>query len=353
MMGTFAAHLPLLKERLDLGEGILGLMLLAMSGGAVLTMLFGGPHLDRFGSRLGLTLGGLAMMLSLPWIALAPSVIVLFVLFACFGAGNGLMDVAMNAHGASIEDGLDRSIMSSLHGFFSLGGMTAAAWTASALNLGLDGPTILLGTVCIAALLLLLCNTGLLSAEDENLEQGGSKLAWPTPLVMPIALVALVAFIGEGAMFDWAAVFMRDVRLTDTATAAWGFGIFSAMMAIARFTGDRMTDRFGGRIVLQISAALAIVGYITLLVPPYLSTSMIGVGLIGLGVANIIPILFATAGRMKSRGAAIAAVATFGYGGALAGPALIGFLAELTNLSIALSFAAILLIAVYWGSRRL
>lgn len=352
MMGTFAAHLPLLKHRLDLAEGTLGLMLLTMALGAVVTMFVGGPWLDKAGSRTGLTIGAITMMLALPWMAIGPAGLTMFVLFGLFGAGNGLMDVSMNAQGSSIEANAGRSIMSSMHGFFSLGGMVAAAWTAMALSAGLPSLGILSGVLLIVLPLLALAFARLLAPAAENLETGGAMLAWPTPQAMPIALLALAAFIGEGSMFDWAAVFLREVRLAEPTNAAWGFGVFSAMMALARFTGDRLTDRFGPSTVLKVSALLAIVGYVIMLAAPYLWSSFIGLGLIGLGVANIIPILFAAAGRLKSRGSAIAAVATFGYGGALAGPAIIGFVAQATNLSVALSLAGLLLVAVAWGSRR-
>lgn len=353
MMGSFAAHLPLLKARLDLAEGVLGVLLLAMAAGAIAAMLVGGPWLDKVGSRLGLTIGGIVMMFSLPWLAYAPGGAWLAATFVMFGAANGLMDVAMNAHGTSIQDSFHRSIMSSLHGFFSLGGLLAAGVTALSLNAGAQGGTILLSVVIAMAILLCACWPRLLSPADENLNSGGSALAWPTAAIMPIALLCLAAFIGEGAMYDWSAIYLTEVRGTNASTAAWGFGVFSAMMALCRFTGDRIIDRFGRKLVLTVSAGCAIVGYLIALAIPTALATIIGFGFIGLGAANIVPILFATAGQGKNRGSAIAAVATFGYGGALSGPAIIGFLAELTNLTLALGFAGLLLVVVLFGSRRI
>lgn len=353
MMGCFAAHLPLLKARLELSEGLLGLMLLTMSGAAIVAMLFGGPWLDRIGSRFGLTLGAIAMAMALPWLGIVPDSYGVFLVLAIFGAGNGLMDVAMNAHGASVQALVQRSVMSSLHGFFSLGGLFAAALTAMAVNFEIDGAVLLAAVVTAMMLLLAFAWPTLLPASAEDLDSGGTKLAWPSRAIMPIALLCLAAFIGEGAMYDWSAIFIRDVRGAGVALAAWGFGAFSAAMAICRFLGDPIVDRLGDRRVLMGGSAIAVAGYALALLVPSPLAAIFGFALIGVGVANIVPILFAAAGRAKSKGAAIAAVATFGYGGALTGPAIIGFLAEMSNLTTALGFAGLLLLRVLLGARSL
>lgn len=354
LLGSFSAHLPLLRDRLDLSDGTLGVALLAMAGGAVATMLVAGPRLDLTGSKLGILAGALTIVFALPWLAQTPSAPTTIALMLVLGAGNGLMDVAMNTHGASLERQLKRSVMSSLHAFFSIGGIAAAGTTGILLWLGWSGGQILLVNAGCLALALLAMQGALLARGDEELEGTGTGLAWPRGAVLPLALLASAAFISEGAMFDWSGVFLVEAHNTSPAVAAWGFAVFSGAMACMRLVGDTIIDRLGSRLVLGGSAATALLGYLVALAGPGVWATFIGYALIGLGVANVIPILFAAAGRLPGigRGAAIAAVATFGYGGVLAGPALIGFLAELVDLRFALACVAVFLVPLLIAVRR-
>jgi len=354
LLGSFAAHLPLLRARLEIGDGVLGAALLAMAAGAVVTMLTAGPRLDRTGSKPGIITGAVLIVAALPWLAHSPGTPATMALMVIIGAGNGLMDVAMNTHGAALERQLERSVMSSLHAFFSLGGIAAAATTGALLGFGWSGGLILLLNTAAMAAALLAFQGNLLQRASENLEGAGSGLAWPRGPVMPLALLAAAAFISEGAMFDWSGVFLVEAHGSSAAIAAWGFAVFSGAMACMRLVGDRIIDRLGPRRVLAGSASLALSGYAVALAGPAVWSTLLGYALIGLGVANIIPILFAGAGRLPGvgRGAAIAAVATFGYGGILAGPALIGFLAELVDLRFALSCVASILVPLLIAALR-
>ncbi|MCB2012472.1 MAG: MFS transporter [Geminicoccaceae bacterium] len=358
-LGSWAANLPSIKARLAIDEAQLGLALLVMGGGAVLAMVLAGPFIDRRGSR-GLTLwSGLVMAMVLPLSAFVPSWSSLLVAAFLLGTSNGIMDVAMNAHGLAVERQLARPVMSMLHGCFSLGGIVAAVLVGGSLTLGFGLQANLVAVSLLLFVALLQVGRSLLPASVENDGTGhgaggGVALALPTGPLLPVALMALVGFLAEGSMIDWAAVYLRESLSSGEAVAAFGFGVFAGAMAIGRFLGDRIIARFGRLLVLRVSALLAVSGFATALLPQGIPTAFLGYALVGFGVANIVPILFSAGGSMPGfgSGTGVAAVATAGYGGALTGPALIGFLASATSLRVALATGAVLLIVIPLFARR-
>jgi hypothetical protein len=267
-----------------------------------------------------------------------------------FGLSNGAMDVAMNAQGVAVEQRYGRPIMSSFHGLFSLGGLTGAGIGGLVLAAGIEpvvhvlGMAIILGSLGAAAL------RGLLPASVDIVE-GGPVFAWPRGPIAGLCILAFFSMVGEGAMADWSAVYLRNSLATGPGLAAAGFAAFSMMMAAGRLTGDRLVGYFGPVRLVRLSAGLAAAGLGLAMLIGQPAAAIIGFGCVGLGLANVIPILFSAAGRMPglSAGAGIAAVATTGYLGFLAGPPLIGFAAELLTLAGALGIVAVFigLIAVF------
>jgi MFS family permease len=164
----------------------------------------------------------------------------------------------------------------------------------------------------------------------------------PRGILLGLGILAFLGLLAEGAMADWSAVYLHDVLRADSATAAAGFAACSLMMAAGRFSGDQLANRFGPRRLLRTSGTVAAVGLGGGLLSGEPLFAIVGFGLVGLGIANIIPVLFSAAGRLHgvAAGPALAAVATTGYFGFLTGPPLIGFVAEVTSLSLALGIVS-------------
>lgn len=334
-LASWVAHIPLVKERLSLSEGVLGFTLLSMAVGALVSMPLTGALIPRVGSRLitRVTTIGFCLALVLP--ITAPSLPVLVASLFVFGAFQGSMDVAMNAQAVAVENAYARAIMSAFHGFFSLGGLIGAGLGGVVLSLGVTpayhalGATVVLGAVGLGAL------GYLVNAGDE---QDAHSFALPTGPLLLLGLLAFFVLVGEGAMADWSGVYLRDVLGTSVGLAAGGYAAFSLTMTIGRFVGDRLVERFRPVELVRSSALLAAAGLGAGLLIGTPASALVGFACVGLGLSNLIPIFFGAAGRIPgvNPGTGIAAVSTAGYFGFLAGPPLIGLAAEVVTLTGAL-----------------
>lgn len=335
-IGSWAPHIPLLKERLGLSPGLLGLALLAMAAGALIAMPLAGIVIARRGSAPVASVAGLLFCALLPLPVLAPGLTSLSLALVLFGAANGAMDVAMNAHGVAVERRLGRPVMSSFHAMYSLGGLVGAA-AGGALLIVMPAAIHAMATAVLLVAVMVLAGRHLLpGAADTGLS--GSTFALPGRGTLALGLLAFLAYMSEGAILDWSAVYIRESLNAGTTLAAAGFAAFSATMALGRFFGDGLRARFGSSGLARASALLAAGGLGLGLVMTDPLAVVAGFACAGLGLSNIVPILFGAAGRARGQtpATAIAAVATLGYTGLLAGPALIGFVAEWTTLGLAL-----------------
>jgi MFS family permease len=336
VIASFVPHIPGIKARLSLNDGQLGWLLLAMAAGAIAALPVAGWLVARWGSRAvaALSAAGLSLAVVPPMLGpgVGPTAAALVVLGAC----NATLDVAMNAQGVLVETAYRRPIMSSFHALFSLGGLLGAGGAAVAMVAGMSAPS---HGILVAAIGLIMVGRARMALVPSGPSAAGNPiLVWPPATLLGLGCLSLCALLAEGAMGDWSAVYLRDVLGTTPAFAATGFAAFSLAMALGRFTGDRLAGRLGPSRLLQLSGALAAVGLGASLSWGAPIVSLIGFGLVGLGVANLIPILFGAAGRTPGipSGTAIAAVATTGYFGFLAGPPLIGLAAEAAGLPAAL-----------------
>ncbi|MCI0753101.1 MFS transporter [Teichococcus vastitatis] len=348
---TFAAWaplVPLVRAELLLSEATLGLVLLALGAGGILAMPLTGGLVIRFGSRATCTAAGIGFALVLPFLALAPNVWLLGATVFLFGATGGMMDVSMNAQAVAVEARGSRPVMSSIHGVWSLGGLLGVAAVAAMLRAGLPplGAVLL---VSAAALLLLLTQfRALLDSSSDRPGEAGHGFALPRGPVLGIGVLALLAFLAEGSVLDWGGILLSESRGVDLTLAGAGYAAFSLAMAAARLTGDSMTKRFGAVAMLRAGAVLAAAGFVAAALLPWGWTAMAGFLLVGFGLANIVPLLISAAGRLPgvAPGTALAAVATLGYSGLLAGPAAIGFVAEAVGLELALAGVGALMLLV-------
>ncbi|WP_420456035.1 MFS transporter [Rubrivirga sp.] len=334
LYGTWASRIPEIQERTGLGEGALGLALLGMAAGLVVSASAAGPLVSRLGAHR-VTLGALALFAV---VVFGPGLAVGFGSLAAVlvgvGLASGLLDVAMNAWAAEVEEADGVTILGACHGLFSLGGMVGAGLGAGAAALGVPLVAHFGGAGVAFAGAALAQGWGV--REPAAVREGTADepvIALPTGPVAGLAALAVCGLVVEGAMADWGAVFLREVLAASPAVAALGFAAFSATMAAARFGADALTDRVGDATLVRAGAALGAVGLVVCVVAPAVAVAVVGFGLVGLGFAAVIPALFRAASRAPlPPGVGIAAVASAGYLGFLAGPPLLGFVAEAAGL---------------------
>ena len=353
VVASWLPHIPEVKERLGLGDSLLGIALFSMAVGSVLVLPVAGWSAGRFGSDATTRTAGLALCLLVPAPVLAPNLGALILALLLFGAANGMLDVSMNAQAVLIEDRYRRPILSSLHGLYSSGGLAGASLAAAAASVGIPAPVQTLGLTVVLMPLLLAISRFLLHSEARGTDRV-AVLASPSRALLGLGALAFLALMAEGAMGDWAAVFLREYRRAGMDGAATGFAGFSLAMAAGRFAGDWVRRRWGAPILLRAGGLAAALGMTAALTMPGLVPSVLGFTLFGLGLANMIPILFGAAGRAQGMtpGLGIAAVATTGYAGLLAGPPLIGMTADLVGLRLALAalVCGVLAVAVFAGA---
>jgi hypothetical protein len=253
----------------------------------------------------------------------------------------------MNAQAVEIENRYPRPILSSLHGLYSAGGLVGGGLTALAASAGISAISYVAGTTGVVALLLLWATRSLIKNEIRDTARG-VVLAWPSRSLPGLGALAFLALMAEGAIGDWAAVYLREYERAGMGGAAMGFAGFSLAMAVGRFSGDWLRRRWGGPLLLRAGGLIAGFGMALALSGPGLQLSAAGFVVFGLGLANMVPVLFGAAGRAHgtTAGFGIAAVATCGYVGLLGGPPMIGITAEFIGLRLALVTILVALLSV-------
>lgn len=329
-------------------------------------MPFTGWLAQRIGSKIIMIIAALLLVVSLPALAVINSFAGMAITLFVFGAGIGSIDVAMNTHGSLVQSVSGKHIMSSLHGLFSVGGLCGPLLVSAFLKLGLS-PFIAMVILAISILIMaVIWQKGLIKFDDEKSinesgdtdEEIGSKpSAWLNGTVIFLGVMCFISFLSEGAMLDWAALLLHDHRGADKDIAGIGYAAFSIAMATMRFAGDKIITRFSSHTVVVMGSIVAFIGYSCILFIDLLPITLLGIVLIGIGAANIVPVFFSRAGSMKivSGAAAVAAMGTIGYTGQLAGPAILGFLAQHFSLPLALFTTGVMTLisgCVYWLSQR-
>lgn len=344
-LAAWAPLVPFAKARTGLDEGTLGLALLCLGAGSLVAMPLAGAAAARLGCR-GVMLATLLMACAmLPLLALAPSAWLLGAVLFAFGAGIGACDCVMNLQAVMVERDAARPMMSGFHAWYSIGGALGAAAMTGLLMLGLMP---WLASALLVALMLAVMALAAPHWRVDRAPADAPVFAVPRGIVLLIGVLCLVAFLGEGVMLDWSAVFLHDVRGIDVGRAGLGFFAFSVAMTVTRLFGDAVVARVGGQRAILLGALVGAGGFALLLLGQGLGWALVGCVLIGMGCANIVPVLFSLAGRqtvMPER-LAIPAVTTFGYAGVLAGPALVGFAAQASSLGWALALVALSLLLV-------
>lgn len=352
--GAWAAQIPLAIERLAVGPALFGFALLFFTVGAIIAMPLTGALTNHFGSRAVVRLSGPAFALLFLGPALVPSFTGFLPLAIAFGLATGSMDVSMNTHGLAIEKRLGRPTLSLFHALFSAGALIGAAAGGLLVHwLGGVGQAFIISALSLIAVLAV--GPGLLPAQEDR-GLSGQSFAWPSRASLTLGLLCFLALFAEGAILDWFGIFLRQKFTLDAAGAASGYALFSLGMAASRFAGDSLRQLFGAVRMVRASAALMACGMALALLSPWPALSVALMVFAGLGIGNIAPVLFAGGGRLEpdAPGRGIASVVSLGYAGFLAGPPVIGLLAQAFGLSAAMAvvvLAALIILAASGKAR--
>ncbi len=340
-IGLWAAHVPVVQARLGIDLATLSMVLLTIAAGALLAMPLMGGFTARWGTRRMTLLSGFAFAALLAVLMGVSDLRLLFVAAFAFGVSNGALDVAMNANASEVEAARGIPTLSSIHGFYSLGGLIGAALGGLVIGQGWgDGKGAMAMGIATAIALALVAPRVMAFAPTY---EAGSHFQLPRGAALSLGLLALLCFAVEGALVDWSALLMQERTKAVPAQAALGFSAFSIAMAACRFAGDRMILRFGAMRVMVLGGLAMFAGLATAVLSTHFLLSAAGFALIGIGAANVVPLLFGAASRIPgmSAGAGVAAVATLGYGGLLLAPPVLGYIASHASIMVALGMLSL------------
>lgn len=348
-MAAWAPLIPFVKARLGIDDGALGLLLFCLAAGSMAIMPFAGCLIAKLGCRAVLLGAGALLCIDLPLLALLDEPLLMGAALGVFGAVNGIMDVAMNSQAIIVERESGQAKMSGFHGFYSLGGIAGAGGVSLLLLAGL-APAQAIGLIALLIAILLLIVAGDLLAHGGIGERrrGGARWALAHGKILFIALLCFFVFLTEGAMLDWSALFLHAERGVAKSQAGIGFTLYAVAVACGRLYGDRLIGAVGRFRTLLLGSLCAAAGVLLTVTVPLASAAFGGLMLAGLGIANIVPILFNAVGNQKQvpPGQAFPAVTLVGYLGLLTGPVLIGFIANYTSLALAFGCTLLCLLLV-------
>ncbi len=354
LMATWVARIPLIQSKLNLNEAGLGLVLLGMSVGELTSLSLSGGLIARYSSRKVTLIGGLGMAAGLFLLALAPSPALLFLTLLIFGGMLSSMDVAMNEQAVLVERNAGRALMSSFHAVYSIGALFGSLVSAGMASL----PQVPLALHF--ALMAVIFGAILLAVYPHMIPTGtettGRKVPFQFPprAVWALGAIAFCASMGEIAMADWSGVYLVRVLKTDAAFAALGYAAFSLTMTLGRMLGDSIARSRKPADIVRMGGIISVLGLLVLIFTSSPLLAIVGFAAVGLGLSNIIPLVFSTAGNIPgiAPGAGIAGVANIGYLGALVGPMSIGFIANQSSLRISFVMVAALSVVLALLARR-
>lgn len=350
LYGNWTARLPAIQRFYDISNSMLGGLLFTMAIGAVIAMPFAGWLTTRFGSKTITQVGGILSCIIIPYLVFTTNLTVVGAAFFSLGLCVGATDVAMNGQAVFVERAYEKPIMSSFHAVFSIGmalGAGAGALFAKfeiALLSHLTLVAVLGGIACIAAAFYLIDDT----PEDDGAKEKGGGFVLPTKAILPLGIVAFCCMAGEGAMADWSAIYLNKVVGESEYFSAIGYGVFATAMTIGRIFGDYFTEKLGKYRLLIYNSIFSVLGLAILLLFPTTWITLLGLFLVGLGLATIVPIVYSSAGNMRGidPSVGIAMATTIGYAGFFVGPPTIGFLSDAFGLQFGLGFILVLFTAM-------
>ena len=355
IFATWGVHVPTVKAHYGLDEAQLGLALLAAGAGAMFGLTSAGRWIGRYGPRRIAALSGCVYALLLAGLIAMPGYFALMGLLAAFGLVTSVFDVAINTEAAQLEMQSGTPLMSGMHGMFSLGGMAGAASGSAVLAAGMGAQAHLLLVAAVMVLLVAVSSTRMLPkvVATGNAASADHSFRLPRGPLAVLGVLAALGLIAEGAIYDWSVLYMQQELGSPQKQAALAYAAFSAAMAAARFGGDAMRARFTPVALLRGSGVLAAAAMTLVLLTDLPWLALVGFAGVGVGFANVVPILFGASARIPGvePASGIASVSAVAYLGFMAGPAVIGLLARASSLTAALYVVVIFAAALAASAR--
>ena len=355
LFGNWATLIPYIKQKFELNDAQLGLLLLSLPLGAISMNPFSTYFINRFGMR-NTSMVGLILLVATYVIPVSISYLPLVVLgLILVGMSLSVTNVAMNTCVTSLEHQYKINIMSTCHGMFSAGLMFGSISSSLLQGMKILPSYQMISIGIILIILVFLLRRTILSIHEEKITEigegspPGAKFILPKGALLLMILISLCTNITEGTMADWTAVYMKDIVQTDAYFIGWGLAGYSMFMALGRFLGDALIPRFGGNNVIRAGGIVVAIGVLIAIFLPYTITAILGFTMVGAGVSCAAPVLYGSAARVPgmAKGAGLATMNTFSMAGFLAGPVIIGFISKSVNLPFAFSLVAVL--AIIWS----
>ncbi|WP_235297740.1 MFS transporter [Portibacter marinus] len=345
---SWAARIPALQEKFDLSNSNLGILLLAHSIGAFIAMPLTGFLISKYTSRTVTMISGLIFplfLLAIPWMT---GYYTLLIPFLLMGSTTGMMDVAMNAQAVEVEMLSKKPIMTMFHAMFSIGMVIGGLVGSFAINMDLTMISHFTAVV-ITSLLVISISSIYLYPDQSEFNHDDPIFVLPKGPLIILGVIAFCCMMGEGAIADWSTIYMKKIVQSQEFLYAMGLTAFAAMMTAGRLVGDRGRSMIGDRLMLLSGGLMSLLGIGLVLITDFPYIVILGFALVGLGLSNIVPIVYSLAGKMKGikPGVGIAMATTIGYSGFMIGPPLIGFVADATSLYYGMMLLAVLFLVMF------
>lgn len=331
---SWASRIPDIKHSLNLSDGGLGTILLALPLGQLLTMPISGRLVTRYGSKKILTITAPLYVLALGNLGLATAPWHLAVFLFLFGVVGNMCNIAVNTQGSEAEKLFGRPIMTSFHGAWSIAGFTGALVGLLMVNLHIIPYYHFWIITLLIWVNVLLNHKHLVPGKGAKSERKPKLFTVPEGALLQLGIIGFCSMATEGAMFDWSGVYFKEIVKAPNSLVILGYASFMIMMATGRFIGDRIIAKVGRKKTIQISGLIISTGMFLSVFLPYIVTATIGFMLVGIGVSSIVPTVYSVAGKngKVAPGIAIAMVSSVSYFGFLMGPPLIGYISALSSL---------------------
>ena len=344
LFGSWVARIPYVKYHLGINDAELGLALFLLPIGSIVMNPFTGKIIQRIGSARGCLIGGLGFFASVMIPIMATNLLGLSFGLFVMGFFTALLNVSMNTSAANLEKKQNLTIMSTCHGMWSLGGVAGSTLAGGLIFAHVSAWLHMLGVAFFLIIFILLIQSTLQEIHEEKTTDSTS-LARPNKALLILIFIGIAVSMGEGVSFDWSAIYLREIAGASASFSALGFAFFSLAMTIGRFIGDTVIPRFGPKRLLAFGGFLAAAGLLITILFPYPYVVLLGFLVLGFGCSLGAPILYAASMRLPSTtpAAGLATFATLSFIGFMAGPPIVGFIAEGFGLPTGLFFVLILL----------
>ena len=351
-ISSWASLVPYVKQHLALDDGQLGLLLLCLGVGSIVSMPIAAALATRYGCRRVLSVATGLICLALPLLATMSDIRAVVIALMLFGAGIGCVDCVMNIQAIIVERAGGRPLMSAFHGLYSLGGVLGAAGVSAVLSLGISP---LFASSGVAGVILIAFATAFPHFVTGRGESRAPYFAVPRGIVLFMAALCFTLFLVEGAMLDWSAVFMIQVRGVDPSHAGLAYSAFALTMTVCRMVGDAGVRRLGRRNVVVLGGLCGSLALVVIALAPIWWLALVGYSLVGVGCSNVVPVMYSSLSRQTTmtENVAVSAITTMGYLGILLGPSWVGLVAHETSLPVAFLLLAGLMSGVALSGRFL